>query len=82
MNRGIGTPTKGAGLNFLVFSLFFLSGAFALIYEVSWVRAMSLQFGSTTLAVSTVVTWAGWPWEPGLPGRWRTVFPIRSPDTV
>jgi len=56
MNRGIGTPTKGAGLNFLVFSLFFLSGAFALVYEVSWVRAMSLQFGSTTLAVSTVVT--------------------------
>ncbi len=56
MNRGIGTPSNGAGLNILVFSLFFLSGAFALIYEVSWVRAMSLQFGSTTLAVSTVLT--------------------------
>ena len=56
MNRRFGTSTNGAGLNILVFSLFFLSGAFALIYEVSWVRAMSLQFGSTTLAVSTVVT--------------------------
>ncbi len=40
----------------LVFGLFFFSGAFALVYEVAWVRALSLQFGSTSLAVSTVLT--------------------------
>lgn len=39
-----------------VFALFFLSGACALAYEVSWVRALTLHFGSTTLAVSTVLT--------------------------
>jgi spermidine synthase len=43
-------------LSFFVVSLFFLSGCFALIYQVSWVRAVTLEFGSTTLAVSTVVT--------------------------
>ena len=43
-------------LTFLVFGLFFLSGAFALVYEVSWVRALKLEFGSTTLAVSAVLT--------------------------
>ena len=39
-----------------VLILFFGSGAAALIYEVSWVRALTLQFGSTSLAVSTVLT--------------------------
>jgi spermidine synthase len=41
--------------NVFVFTVFFLSGTFALIYEVSWVRAITLEFGSTTLAVSTVL---------------------------
>ena len=39
----------------LAFSLFFLSGALSLVYEVSWARALALQFGSTSLAVSTVL---------------------------
>lgn len=45
----------GFRIHHLVFTLFFFSGAFALIYEVSWVRAITLEFGSTTLAVSTVL---------------------------
>lgn len=45
-----------ARLSTFVFALFFLSGAFALIYEVSWVRAMTLHFGSTSLAISTILT--------------------------
>ena len=45
-----------AGLAILTLGLFFFSGAFALVYEVSWVRAITLEFGSTTLAVSTVLT--------------------------
>ncbi|MFH1279134.1 MAG: fused MFS/spermidine synthase [Candidatus Eisenbacteria bacterium] len=36
--------------------LFFLSGAAGLIYQVVWGRYLTLLFGSTTLAVSTVVT--------------------------
>jgi spermidine synthase len=40
----------------LTFAIFFFSGAFSLIYEVAWVRALTLEFGSTTLAVSTVVS--------------------------
>ena len=43
-------------LPLLVSALFFFSGMFALVYELSWVRALTLQFGSTTLAVSTVLT--------------------------
>ena len=39
----------------LAFALFFFSGVFALIYEVAWVRACSLHFGSTTVAIATVV---------------------------
>lgn len=37
-------------------TLFFLSGATALIYQVVWTRLLTLTFGSTTLAVSTVLT--------------------------
>lgn len=36
--------------------LFFLSGATALVYEVLWTRRLTLTFGHTVLAVSTVVT--------------------------
>ncbi|MBN2416683.1 fused MFS/spermidine synthase [bacterium] len=39
----------------LIYTLFFFSGAFALIYQLCWVKAITLEFGSTTLAVSTVV---------------------------
>ena len=66
----------------LVFALFFLSGAFALVYEVSWVRALTLEFGSTTLAVSTVLTvfMGGLALGSWLAGRRvdRFVNPLRS----
>jgi len=37
-------------------ALFFLSGATSLVYEVAWLRALLLIFGSTAFAVSTVLT--------------------------
>jgi spermidine synthase len=40
----------------IVYSIFFLSGAAALMYEVLWVRSLSLIFGGTHLAVTTVLT--------------------------
>lgn len=39
----------------LVFTLFFISGACGLIYETVWVRMMTLVFGITVYAVSTVL---------------------------
>lgn len=39
-----------------VHSLFFLSGASALIYEIVWIRRLGLTLGHTVLAISTVVT--------------------------
>ncbi len=39
----------------LVQSLFFLSGAAALVYEVVWMRMLSFVFGNTTYAVSVVL---------------------------
>ncbi len=39
-----------------VYSIFFLSGASALIYEVSWVRALILVFGGSHLAVTAVLS--------------------------
>jgi spermidine synthase len=36
--------------------IFFLSGAAALMYEVVWVRSLSLIFGGTHLAVTTVLS--------------------------
>jgi len=35
--------------------MFFVSGATALVYQVVWTRLLTLFFGSTTLAVSTVL---------------------------
>lgn len=35
---------------------FFLSGASGLVFELLWTRMLSLVFGSTTLAISTVLT--------------------------
>lgn len=39
----------------LIYALFFLSGAAALIYQVVWVRSLSLVFGGSHLAVTTVL---------------------------
>ena len=39
-----------------VYAMFFLSGAAALIYQVAWIRSLSLVFGGSHLAVATVLT--------------------------
>jgi spermidine synthase len=40
----------------IIYILFFSSGAAALMYEVVWVRSLSLIFGGTHLAVTTVLS--------------------------
>lgn len=40
----------------LIYFLFFFSGASALIYEVAWLRLLSLSFGNTTEAASCVIS--------------------------
>ena len=40
----------------LVYGIFFLSGAASLMYEVVWMRSLSLIFGGTHLAVTTVLS--------------------------
>ena len=40
----------------LVYVLFFLSGAAALVYQLVWVRWLTLVFGASHLAVTTVLT--------------------------
>ncbi|MDI6798314.1 MAG: fused MFS/spermidine synthase, partial [Desulfatibacillaceae bacterium] len=42
-------------LETFVYFLFVVSGACSLIYQLVWVRIFSLEFGSTTLGVATVV---------------------------
>ena len=42
-------------MGWLVFALFFISGACGLIYEVVWSRMMMLIFGRSVLAVGTVL---------------------------
>lgn len=46
----------GPGSLRLALLCFFFSGATGLIYEVMWTRRLSLTFGHTVLAVSTVLT--------------------------
>jgi len=41
---------------FLIYILFFLSGAAALVYQVVWVRSFGLVFGGSHLAVTTVLS--------------------------
>jgi spermidine synthase len=43
-------------LHGLALGLFFLSGLTGLVYEILWTRRLSLTFGHSLLAVSTVVT--------------------------
>jgi len=49
------TPALPRTLQRTLRLLFLLSGATALIYQVVWTRLLTLFFGSTTLAVSTVL---------------------------
>jgi spermidine synthase len=55
-----------------VLGLFFLSGATSLVYEVLWTRRLSLTFGHTVMAVSTVLTvfMTGLALGSFLAGRW------------
>jgi spermidine synthase len=43
-------------MRWLVFTLFFVSGACGLIYQVTWTRIMTHVFGTTVYAVSIVLT--------------------------
>jgi len=42
-------------LRFAILLLFFLSGACGLIYEVAWMRMLTLVFGATAFATSTIL---------------------------
>ncbi|MCK5797668.1 MAG: fused MFS/spermidine synthase [Deltaproteobacteria bacterium] len=61
---------------------FFLSGASGLVFQVIWSRLFSLVFGTTTLALSTVLTafMAGLGLGSYLSGRWadRLGDPLRA----
>lgn len=48
-------PPLPRGLLAFVFVLFFVSGALALVYQVVWTRMMTHVFGSTAVAVGTVL---------------------------
>ena len=43
-------------LRLVIYLLFFLSGAAALVYQVVWVRALTLVFGGSHLAITAVLT--------------------------
>lgn len=45
-----------SGIHLIVLCCFLLSGASGLMYEVLWLRMLVLVFGSTTFAISTVLT--------------------------
>lgn len=59
MNTGVSSgskPTRIASILNWSRLFFFVSGATSLVYQVLWIRRLSLTFGHTVLAVSTVVT--------------------------
>src|SRR5262245_59479992 len=49
-------PMRRSRLHRLALALFFFSGASALVYEVTWVRLLSLGFGVSVYAISAVLT--------------------------
>ncbi len=66
-------------MNIVFYICFFLSGATGLVFENLWVRMLTLVFGSTSLAVSSVLTayMGGLALGSWLFGRWADR--IRSP---
>jgi len=49
------SPGRPSRADIIVLSLFFLSGASALIYEVVWSRLLTFVFGGTAFAIATVL---------------------------
>ena len=45
----------GRALTLGIFGLFLLSGSCALVYEVAWMRMLTLIFGATAFATSTIL---------------------------
>lgn len=57
IKRGLQVTVTGSssGAVFCFYVLAFLSGAAALIYELTWAKMLALTFGSTTLAAAAVI---------------------------
>lgn len=70
----------------MIFFLFFLSGVSALIYQVAWMKILTVEFGSTVYAVSTVLSvfMCGLALGSYLFGRWvdRTSRPLLTYATM
>jgi len=49
-----GASTAGS-IRLIILALFFLSGACGLVYEVVWMRMLTLVFGATAFATSTIL---------------------------
>lgn len=85
MRKGQGDRTCGQGIEsrvrMMIPILFFLSGACGLVYEVVWARMLTVIFGTTLFAVSTVLSayMAGLALGSFAFGRWidRLEHPLR-----
>lgn len=55
ISRGTAGEGPGTGLRLTILTLFFLSGACGLVYEVVWMRMLTLVFGATAFATSTIL---------------------------
>ena len=51
---GISRSREGS-IRLTILGLFFLSGACGLVYEVVWMRMLTLVFGATAFATSTIL---------------------------
>ncbi|NIN72744.1 MAG: hypothetical protein GTO46_12640 [Gemmatimonadetes bacterium] len=49
------SPSREGSVRLLILALFFLSGACGLVYEVVWMRMLTLIFGATAFATSTIL---------------------------
>jgi spermidine synthase len=54
-NPATGGSSRAGGVRLTILALFFLSGACGLIYEVAWMRMLTLVFGATAFATSTIL---------------------------
>jgi len=56
VGAGRAVPQRRSDIRIIILTVFFLSGATGLIYEVVWNRMLMLVFGATVFAVTTVLT--------------------------